>query len=80
MDYQDIYDARLYDHVNYCNTRNIYNDPNQKFEVYHSVKFKNSTPAPITTAPIFVVSQLEDPLAQDEISYTSWQRSQSKTF
>lgn len=70
VDFQDVYDAVLYDHVNYCNTRNIYNDPNQKFEVYHSVKFKNSTPAPITTAPIFVVSQLEDPLAQDEISYT----------
>lgn len=70
VQYKDVYECDLYDHVNFCNTRSIYNDPNQKFEAYHSVKFTNTTPAPLTTAPVFVVSDKEDPLAQDETKYT----------
>ncbi|MHC1706029.1 MAG: hypothetical protein AB9842_00770 [Bacteroidales bacterium] len=68
--YRDVYKVGLGDVVNYYNNRTIYNDPERKFEVYHSLKLTNTTKDPFTTAPAFVMDEELRPLAQDEVKYT----------
>ncbi len=68
--YKDVYEVDLYDYTNYFNNRACYQDPNRKFEAYHSLKFVNNTKAPLTSASIFVVNEKNEPLAQDQIKYT----------
>ncbi len=69
--YKDVYKVALGDVINYANTNYINNNPEQKFEVYHSMKLINATKNPFTTAPVFVMNEELEPLAQDEIKYTA---------
>jgi len=69
--YKDTYKVSLNDNINYAGNRSIYNDPNSKFDVYHSLKLTNTSKNPLTTAPVFVMDEALRPLAQDEIKYTA---------
>lgn len=68
--YSNIYEVTVGDVVNFAGTRYINNNPDQRFDVYHSLKLINSTGNPFTTAPVFVQDEKLEPLAQDEIKYT----------
>ncbi len=68
--YKDVYEVNIYDFINYSYNRYVTNDPDKKFDVYHSLKLTNSTTNPFTTASVFVQSEDLQPLAQDQIKYT----------
>ncbi|MFH0895812.1 MAG: hypothetical protein V2A54_15360 [Bacteroidota bacterium] len=68
--YKDVYEVNVFDVVNYCTNRYIGNDPEQRFDVYHSYKITNTTTTPLTTGPIFVLNENLQPLAQDRLKYT----------
>ena len=68
--YKDVYEVSVYDVVNYCSNRYIGNDPEQRFDVFHSFKITNTTTNPLTTGPIFVMNENIQPLAQDRLKYT----------
>lgn len=70
--YDDIYEVSIYDYVNFASTRyiNDESDDDQRFDVFHSLKLKNITSNPFTTAPVFVQDEKLEPLAQDQITYT----------
>lgn len=68
--YKDVYEAEIGDITNYQVMRMVNYEEMQRTDVFHSLKFTNSTTAPITTAPVFVVDQAENPMAQDQIKYT----------
>lgn len=67
--YKDIYEVDIYDYTMYYNNRAIYPDPQRKFEVYHKLRFDNTTGSPLTTASVFVINEKEEPLAQDQLEY-----------
>lgn len=67
--YEEVFDATLGDHVNYY--ANLYvNSNDNTADVNHSVKLKNRTEYPFTTAPVVVEDQNQQFLAQDRIIYT----------
>jgi len=68
--YEEVYEATLWDQINYASTYQITNREDQVIPVYHSFKIKNETDVPFTTAPVFVQDEKLQPLAQDEIKYT----------
>lgn len=68
--YADIYEVTINDIISFASTRYINNNPDQHFDVYHSLKLTNSTLNPFTTAPVFIQDEKLEPLAQDEIKYT----------
>ncbi len=68
--YSDIYEVSVNDVVNFAGTRQINNNPEQRFDVYHSLKITNNTTNPFTSAPVFVQDEKLEPLSQDEIKYT----------
>jgi hypothetical protein len=68
--YKDVYEVDVYDFINYSYNRYITNDPDKKFDVYHSFKLTNTTSTPFTTAPVMVLSEDLQPLAQDQLKYT----------
>lgn len=70
LPYKDVYDVEISDVVNYSYNSYIANDPETKFDVYHSLKVTNSTENPFTTAPVFVMDENLQPLAQDQMKYT----------
>ncbi|MFH0895865.1 MAG: hypothetical protein V2A54_15635, partial [Bacteroidota bacterium] len=71
--YKDVYEVTIGDVVNYYYNRYISNDPEERFTVYHSLKITNTTSNPFTTAPIFVLDESLQPLAQDRLKYTPLQ-------
>ena len=70
LPYKDVYEVDIYDVVNYSYNSYIGNDPEQKFNVYHSLKLTNTSVNPFTTAPVFVLDKDLQPLAQDQLKYT----------
>ncbi len=68
--YKDVYEVSLGDIVNYSYYSYISNDPEKRFDVYHSLQLTNNTTYPFTTAPVFVQNENLQPLAQDRIKYT----------
>jgi len=68
--YKDVYTVNIGDVINYYSTNYINNDPNRKFDVFHSLKLENTAKNPLTTAPVFIMDEKLQPLAQDEIKYT----------
>jgi hypothetical protein len=68
--YKDVYTVNIGDVINYCSTKYINNDPNRKYNVFHSLKLENTSKNPLTTAPVFILDENLQPLAQDEIKYT----------
>lgn len=69
--YKDLYEVKIPDFLNYSYYRyaNTY-DPEKRYDVYHSLKIINSTNYPFTTAPVFVLNEQHQPLAQDQLKYT----------
>ncbi len=70
LPYEEIYEATLYDQVNYASNASIHNNEDQVIPVYHSLKITNNTTYPFTTAPVFVQDKNLQPLAQDQVKYT----------
>lgn len=70
ISYKDVYEVNLADVANYSYYSYISNDPEQRFDVYHSLLITNSTQYPFTTGPVFVQNENLQPLAQDRIKYT----------
>ncbi len=68
--YKDVYEVNISDVVNYSINTYVGNDPEQKFEVFHSLKLTNTSANPFTTAPVFVMDENLQPLAQDQLKYT----------
>jgi len=68
--YDDIYECDVQDVVNFYSSRYITNNPEQRYDVFHSLKLTNTTDYPFTTAPVFVLDEKLEPLAQDIVNYT----------
>ncbi|HRY32979.1 MAG TPA: hypothetical protein P5531_08420 [Bacteroidales bacterium] len=68
--YRDVFRVTLGDINNFLISRQIVNDPERKFPVFHSLKLTNQTKDPFTHAPVFIMDEELRPLAQDEIAYT----------
>lgn len=69
VEYKDKYEAILNDKTDYYNSRYI--DPTEKdIDVFHSIEIKNTSSVPLTTAPVMVVNEKEQFLAQDLLKYT----------
>ena len=70
VSYEDIYEVKLVDYIRYAENRSVTNDPDKRFDVFHSLKLTNSSGNPLTTAPVFVQDEKLQPLAQDQVNYT----------
>jgi hypothetical protein len=69
VEYKDKYEGIIPDKTNYFYSR--YCDPGESnFDVFHSLELKNTASVPLTTAPVLVINQKEQFLAQDIIKYT----------
>lgn len=68
--YKDVYEVNMGDVANYSYYGYINLDPEKRYDVYHSFKITNGTTYPFTTAPVFVLNEQLQPLAQDQIKYT----------
>jgi hypothetical protein len=69
IEYKHKYEGVIADKTNYYNSRFV--DTNEtNFDVYHSLEIKNTTQVPFTTAPVMVVTEKEQFLAQDLLKYT----------
>lgn len=69
--YKDIYEVTIGDVANYSINRYIANNPETRYDVFHSLKLTNKTTNPFTTGPCFVLNEKLQPLAQDELKYTA---------
>jgi len=68
--YKDVYEVSVSDESNYYYNRYVKNDPEKRYDVFHSFKLSNNTVNPFTTAPGFVLNEKNQPVAQDRIKYT----------
>ncbi len=69
LEYKDKYEAEINDFTNFYSSR--YCDESDKnVEAFHSIEIKNLGSTPFTTAPIFVVNDKDQFLAQDQMKYT----------
>jgi hypothetical protein len=69
IEYKDKYEGLIPDKTNYAYTRTTDNEETP-FDVYHSLEIKNSASVPLTTAPITVVNEKDQFVAQDDLNYT----------
>jgi hypothetical protein len=69
VEYKHKYEGVIADKTNYYNSRFVDN-AETNFDVYHSLELKNNTTVPFTTAPVMVVTEKEQFLAQDLLKYT----------
>jgi hypothetical protein len=70
LPYKDMYEVTIGDIVNYSYNSYIGNDPEKRYDVFHSLQLSNVTNFPFTTAPVFVMNENLQPLAQDRLKYT----------
>lgn len=70
ISYKHVYEANIGDITNYAYNRAVLTDEPKPVDVFHSLKITNKTAAPLTEAPVFVVNEKEDPIAQDKLNYT----------
>jgi hypothetical protein len=70
LPYKDMYEVTIGDIVNYSYYSYISNDPEKRYDVFHSLQLSNVTTYPFTTAPVFVMNENNQPLAQDRLKYT----------
>jgi len=69
LGYKDIYKADISDKVNFAST--MYCNNNDDYcDVFHSIELKNSTNFPFTTAPVMVLTDKGQFMAQDQFKYT----------
>ncbi len=69
--YKDVYEVTIQDEINYAYNKYIGGDPEKRYDVFHSFKITNSGANPFTTAPVFVLNENLQPLAQDQLKYTA---------
>ncbi len=69
IEYKDKYEGTIYDKTNYASSRTADNEETP-FDVFHSIEIKNSASVPLTTAPITIINEKEQFLAQDQLDYT----------
>jgi hypothetical protein len=69
VDYKDKYEATIEDYSNFYSNRAC-DESDHLIEVYHSLEIVNSASVPLTTAPITVVSEKDQFMAQDQLKYT----------
>lgn len=69
LEYKDKYECTIPDYVNFFNSRYAGNEEN-KYDVFHSLEIKNTSGVPLTSAPIMVLNEKEQFLAQDNMAYT----------
>ncbi len=69
LEYKDKYEGTIPDYVSFFNTRYV-NPEENKYDVFHSLEIKNASGVPFTTAPIMVLNEKDQFLAQDELKYT----------
>lgn len=69
LEYKNKYNCIIPDAVNFYATHYT-NNSETKYDVYHSLEIKNTAGVPLTTAPIMVLNDKEQFLAQDKIEYT----------
>lgn len=69
IEYKDKYEGLIYDKTNYATTRTTDNEETP-FDVYHSLEIKNNATVPFTTAPITIVNDKDQFVAQDDLNYT----------
>ncbi|UPT66156.1 MAG: DUF4139 domain-containing protein [Sphingobacteriales bacterium JAD_PAG50586_3] len=70
ISYKHVYEANIGDITNYAYNRAVLVDEAKPSDVFHSLKITNKTAAPLTEAPVFIVNENEDPIAQDKLNYT----------
>jgi len=70
VSYKDVYEVNMGDVSNYSSYGYINLDPEKRYDVFHSLLITNGTNYPFTTAPVFVLNEQSQPLAQDQIKYT----------
>jgi hypothetical protein len=69
VDYAHKYEVLIADHTNFISNR--YVQPGEvNLDVIHSLAIKNTSSVPLTTAPVMVVTEKEQFLAQDLLKYT----------
>lgn len=68
VEYKHKYEGVIADKTNYYNSRFVDN-AETNYDVYHSLELKNNTAVPFTTAPVMVVTEKEQFLAQDLLKY-----------
>lgn len=69
LEYKNKYECNIPDHVNFYATRFTNNEEN-KHDVFHSLEIKNTSGVPLTSAPVMVLNEKEQFLAQDNMNYT----------
>jgi hypothetical protein len=69
LEYKDKYEGTIPDYVNFFSTRYV-NPEESTYDVFHSLEIKNTSGVPFTTAPIMVLNEKDQFLAQDELKYT----------
>lgn len=69
LEYKDKYECNIPDYVNFYSLRYL-NEDEQKYDVFHSLEFKNNTEMPLTAASVMVLNDKEQFLAQDNMKYT----------
>ena len=69
IEYKDKYEGTIYDKTNYANTHTTDNEETP-FDVFHSLEIKNTASVPLTTAPVTIVNDKEQFMAQDNLNYT----------
>jgi hypothetical protein len=70
INYKDVYEVSVGDVANYSYYGYNVSDPEQRYDVFHSLLITNSMSNPFTTGPVFVQNENLQPLAQDRIKYT----------
>jgi hypothetical protein len=69
VDYKHKYEGVIADKTNYYNSRFVDN-AETNYDVFHSLELKNNSAVPFTTAPVMVMTEKEQFLAQDLLKYT----------
>jgi hypothetical protein len=69
VEYKDKYEGNIPDKTSFYQSRfcNVDETPH---DVFHSLEIKNTSGVPLTTAPIMMINEKEQFLAQDQLKYT----------
>lgn len=69
IEYKDKYEGVIEDRSNYAESRAANNDETP-IDVFHSLGIKNTASVPLTTAPVTIINEKDQFVAQNEITYT----------
>jgi hypothetical protein len=69
LEYKHQYQCNIPDYVNFFAARYTNTEEN-KYDVFHSIEIKNNSGVPLTSAPVLVLNDKEQFLAQDNMNYT----------